>query len=38
MAVVDKGELKTGFWIGIGVLAALLVWSWAQAAVGRVKA
>jgi len=38
MAFIDKADLKTGFWIGLGVLAALLVWAWAQAALGKVRA
>jgi hypothetical protein len=38
MAFVDKGDFKTGLWIGLGVLAALLIWSWAQALVGKVRA
>jgi len=36
MAVVDKGDLKAGFWIGLGVVAALFVWSLLQAFGGKL--
>lgn len=37
MAVVDKAELKTGFWVGLGVVLALLVYSWAMALAGKLR-
>lgn len=31
------GDLKLGFWVGLGVVLALLVWALFQSALGKVK-
>lgn len=36
MAFVDKGDLKTGFWIGLGVVAALFVWGLVSGQLGKL--
>lgn len=37
MSVIDKPDLKTGFWLGLGLLGAFLVVGLAQAAYYRAK-
>jgi hypothetical protein len=37
MAFVEKGDLKAGFWIGLGVAAALFVWALIQGLAGRAR-
>lgn len=32
----DKAEVKTGFYLGLGLLLALLVWSFITMFLGRV--
>lgn len=32
----DKAELKTGFYLGLGLLLALLVWSFVTLALSKV--
>ena len=36
MAFVEKGDLKMGFWIGLGVVLALFVWGLIQSFGGRL--
>ena len=36
MAFVDKPDLKTGFWIGAGVLLAMIVLGLVQHTIGKV--
>ena len=35
--MIDKADVKTGFWIAIGVLIALFVWSLGQGAFGKLR-
>jgi len=37
MSLVDKPDLKTGFWIGLGLLGAFLLLALVQAAYYRAK-
>jgi len=37
MAIVDKPDLKTGFWIGLGVVFALAVWALASSWIARAR-
>jgi hypothetical protein len=37
MAFVDKGDLKLGFWVGLGLLIAFAAWALAAALIGRVR-
>ena len=37
MARVDKGDIKLGFYVGLGLLAAFLVWGLAASLVGRAR-
>lgn len=34
---MDKGDLKYGFWVGLGLLLAFLVWRLGSAAVNRAR-
>ncbi len=35
--MVDKGDLRYGFWVGLGLLLAFLVWRLASGALSRAK-
>jgi hypothetical protein len=35
--MIDKGDLKYGFWVGLGLLSAFLVWHLATSAVSRAR-
>lgn len=35
--MIDKPDLKYGFWVGLGLLAAFLVWHMASAAISRAR-
>ena len=35
--MIDKPDLKYGFWLGIGLLLAFLVWRLGTAAVARAR-
>jgi len=35
--MIDKADVKTGFWIAVGVLLALFVWSLVSGTLGRVR-
>ncbi len=37
MALVDKGDLRLGFWVGLGLMLAFAVWALAAALVGRAR-
>jgi hypothetical protein len=37
MSFVDKPDLKTGFWVGLGVLGAFLVLSLAMSAYYKAR-
>lgn len=37
MAIMDKGDLKTGFWVGLGLVGAFIVWAVAMALVNRAR-
>jgi hypothetical protein len=37
MAFIDKPDLKTGFWVGLGLLGAFLVLGLLQAAYYRAR-
>lgn len=37
MAFIDKGDLKTGFWLGLGVIGALIALGFVQAAYFRAR-
>lgn len=37
MAFVDKPDLKTGFWVGLGVVLAFAVWALASGLLGRAR-
>jgi hypothetical protein len=37
MAFTDKGDLKTGFWLGLGLIGAFLVLGVVQAAYYRAR-
>ena len=34
--MIDKADVKTGFWLAVGVLLALLVWGLVTGGVGKV--
>lgn len=34
---MDKGDLKYGFWVGLGLLLAFLVWRLASGVVNRAR-
>ena len=34
---MDKADIKTGFFIAIGVLLALLIWQFALGAFGKLR-
>lgn len=33
---LDKSEVKTGFYLGLGLLLALLVWTFISLVIGKV--
>ena len=35
--MVDKADIKTGFWIAVGVLLALFAWGLATGALGKLR-
>lgn len=35
--MIDKPDLKYGFWLGIGLLLAFLVWSLISRLIGRAR-
>lgn len=35
--MIDKPDLKYGFWVGLGLLIAFLVWHLASAALSRAR-
>lgn len=35
--MIDKADLKYGFWVGLGLLFAFLVWHLASATVARAR-
>lgn len=35
--MIDKAHVKTGFFLAVGVLLALLVWGLAQGVIGKVR-
>ena len=37
MAMVDKGDLKLGFWVGLGLMLAFAVWALAASLIGRAR-
>jgi len=37
MAFVDKPDLKTGFWVGLGLLIAIAAWALAAGLFGRLR-
>jgi hypothetical protein len=37
MAFVDKGDLKLGFWVGLGLMIAIAVWALAAGLLGRLR-
>lgn len=37
MAFVEKTDLKSGFWVGLGVVLALAVWALAQSLFARAR-
>lgn len=37
MAFVEKGDLKLGFWLGLGLMAAFAVWALATGLFGRLR-
>lgn len=37
MAVIDKPDLKYGFWVGLGLLLAFLIWRLATTAISRAR-
>ena len=37
MAFADKGDLKLGFWVGIGLMAAFALWALATGAFGKLR-
>ena len=36
MTLIDKPDLKYGFWLGIGLLLAFLIWHLVSRTLGRV--
>ena len=34
--MIDKADIKTGFWLAVGVLLALLVWGFITGGVSKV--
>ena len=37
MAFVDKPDLKTGFWLGLGLIIAFAVWALGTGLLGRLR-
>lgn len=37
MAMVDKSDLKLGFWVGLGLLLAFAVWALASSLISRAR-
>ena len=37
MAFVDTGDLKLGFWVGLGVVLAFAVWALASGLIARAR-
>lgn len=37
MAFVDKPDLKTGFWLGLGLLIAISAWALASGLFGKLR-
>ena len=35
--MMDKADIKTGFWIAVGVLLALFAWSFVQGGLGKLR-
>lgn len=35
--MIDKADLKYGFWVGMGLLFAFLVWHLASSAIARSR-
>ena len=35
--MIDKSDLKYGFWVGLGLLAAFLAWHLATSAINRAR-
>lgn len=37
MAFVDKGDLKLGFWLGLGLMIAFAVWAFGTGLLARFR-
>jgi hypothetical protein len=37
VAIVDKPDLKTGFWVGLGLVGAFIVWGLVSALMARAR-
>jgi hypothetical protein len=37
MPFLDKPDLKTGFWLGLGLLIAITAWALATGLLGRLR-
>lgn len=37
MALIDKPDLRFGFWVGLGVLLAFMAWRIASALLARAR-
>ena len=37
MAFVDKSDLKLGFWVGLGLMAAFALWAVGAGLVGKAR-
>lgn len=37
MAAVDTGDLKTGFWLGLGLIGALIAWGLVSLFLARLR-